>query len=205
VFLGEDGPTHQPIEQVGALRAVPNLLVIRPCDANETATAWRVAIEERHRPTALILTRQNVPTHDRTAFASAEGLRQGAYILADAADGKPDVILIASGSEVSLAVEARKRLQDQQVKVRVVSMPSWELFDEQPRQYRDAVFPPSVKARLAIEAGISQGWHRYVGHEGDVIGIDRFGTSAPGGVVLREFGFTVENVCQRALALLHHG
>ena len=205
IGVGEDGPTHQPIEQVGALRAVPNLLVIRPCDANETATAWRVAIEERHRPTALILTRQNVPTHDRTAFASAEGLRRGAYILADAADGKPDVILIASGSEVSLAVEARKRLQDQQVKVRVVSMPSWELFDEQPRQYRDAVFPPSVKARLAIEAGISQGWHRYIGHEGDVIGIDRFGASAPGGVVLREFGFTVENVCQRALALLHHG
>jgi transketolase len=205
IGVGEDGPTHQPIEQVGALRAVPNLIVIRPCDANETAMAWRVAIETRHRPTALILTRQNVPTLDRSQYASAEGLRQGAYILADAPDGKPDLILIASGSEVALAVEARKRLLDQQVKARVISMPSWELFDVQSRETRDAVLPPSVTARLAVEAGIPQGWHRYVGDKGDVMGLDHFGASAPGGVVMREFGFTVENVCLRALALLHKG
>jgi transketolase len=203
IGVGEDGPTHQPVEHVGALRAIPNLIVIRPCDANETAMAWRVAIETRHRPTALILTRQNVPTLDRTQYGSAEGLRQGAYILADAPDGKPDLILIASGSEVALAVEARKKLLDQQVKARVISMPSWELFDVQSRETRDAVLPPSVTARLAIEAGIPQGWHRYVGTKGDVIGLDHFGASAPGSVVMREFGFTVENVCQRGLALLH--
>jgi transketolase len=205
VGVGEDGPTHQPVEQIGALRAIPNLIVIRPCDANETAMAWRVAIETRHRPTALIFTRQNVPTLDRAQYASAEGLRQGAYILAEAPDGKPDLILIASGSEVALAVEARKRLLDEKVKARVVSMPSWELFEVQPREIRDAVLSPSVKRRLAIEAGVPQGWHRYVGDGGDVMGLDHFGASAPGGAVLREFGFTVENVCQRALALLRRG
>jgi transketolase len=205
VGVGEDGPTHQPVEQIGALRAIPNLIVIRPCDANETAVAWRVAIETRHRPTALIFTRQNVPTLDRAQYASAEGLRQGAYILAEAPDGMPDLILIASGSEVALAVEARKKLLDQKVKARVVSMPSWELFEVQPQGSRETVFPPALKRRLAIEAGIPQGWHRYVGDGGDVMGLDHFGASAPGGVVMREFGFTVENVCQRAMALFRRG
>jgi transketolase len=205
IGVGEDGPTHQPIEQVAALRAIPNLIVIRPCDANETAMAWRVAIETRHRPIALVFTRQNVPTLDRTQYGSAEGLRQGAYILADAPGGKPDLILMASGSEVALAIEARKKLMEQQVKARVVSMPSWELFEVQPRDTRDAVLPPSVKKRLAIEAGITQGWHRYAGDEGDVMGLDHFGASAPGGVVMREYGFTVENACQRALGLLRRG
>jgi transketolase len=205
VGVGEDGPTHQPVEQIGALRAIPNLIVIRPCDANETAMAWRVAIETRHRPTALIFTRQNVPTLDRAQYASAEGLRQGAYILAEAPDGMPDLILIASGSEVALAVEARKKLLDQKVKARVVSMPSWELFEVQPQGSRETVFPPALKRRLAIEAGIPQGWHRYVGDGGDVMGLDHFGASAPGGVVMREFGFTVENVCQRAMALFRRG
>ncbi len=200
--LGEDGPTHQSVEQVASLRAIPQLTVIRPGDANETATAWRVAIETRDRPVALILTRQNVPTLHRTECASADGLRRGAYILADAPEGNPDVILIASGSEVGLIVAARQRLQDQHIAVRLVSMPSWELFDAQSQSYRDSVLPPSVRARLAVEAGVTQGWHRYVGDRGDVIGVDRFGASAPGPVVMREYGFTVEHVCARALALL---
>lgn len=202
IGVGEDGPTHQPVEQVAALRAIPNLVVIRPCDANETALAWRVAIETRNRPIALALTRQNVPTLDRTQVASAEGLRRGAYVLADAPTGKPDVILIASGSEVHLILDARQKLLEQKVQARVVSMPSWELFDIQPREYRDSVLLPSVRLRLAVEAGITQGWHRYTGDLGDVIGLDRFGASAPGGTVMREFGFTPENVLQRALALL---
>jgi transketolase len=205
VAVGEDGPTHQPVEHLAALRAIPNLNVIRPCDANEAAMAWRVAIETRHRPTALIFTRQSVPVLDRTQYAPAEGLRQGAYVLADVPDGRPDLILIASGSEVALAVEARKKLMDQQVKVRIVSMPSWELFEVQSQETRSAVLPPWVKKRLAIEAGVPQGWHRYVGNEGEVMGLDHFGASAPGGVVMREFGFTVDNVCQRALALLRRG
>jgi transketolase len=201
IALGEDGPTHQPIEQLAGLRSVPRLIVIRPCDANETAVAWRVALETRDRPVALILTRQRVPTLDRAQFASADGLRRGAYVLVDAPDGKPDLMLIATGSEVALAVAAASKLGAQDAHVRVVSMPSWELFDAQPPDYRDAVLPPSVTARLAIEAGASQGWHRYVGDRGDVLGVDRFGASAPGDVLLREYGFTVENVCRRALAM----
>ena len=200
--LGEDGPTHQSVEQLASLRAIPQLIVIRPGDANETAVAWRVAIETRDRPVALILTRQHVPTLDRTLLAPADGLRQGAYILADAPQGNPHVILIASGSEVGLIVAAQQKLQDQHIAVRLVSMPSWELFEAQSREYRDAVLPPSVRARLAVEAGVTQGWHRYVGDQGDVIGVDRFGASAPGPVVMREYGFTVEHVCQRARALL---
>jgi len=200
--LGQDGPTHQPVEQLAGLRAVPGLTVIRPGDANETAVAWRVALEAGNHPVALVLTRQNVPTLDRTQFAPADGLRHGAYILADAANGRPDAILIASGSEVGLAMAARQKLQDQKVLTRVVSMPSWELFDAQPRNYRDQVLLPSIHARLAVEAGASQGWHRYVGDHGDVLGVDRFGASAPGDVVMREYGFTVENVCKRTLALL---
>jgi transketolase len=205
IGVGEDGPTHQPVEQIAALRSIPYLVVIRPSDANETAVAWRLAIEMRDLPVALILTRQNVPTLDRSLYASAEGLRRGAYILADASSGRPDAILIASGSEVSLVVEARQKLREQKVDARVVSMPSWELFEAQPQEYRDEVLPPSVPARLAVEAGVPQGWHRYVGNHGDVIGIDNFGASAPGPVVMREYGFTVENICNRILALLQKG
>jgi transketolase len=202
IALGQDGPTHQPVEQLAGLRAVPGLTVIRPGDANETAVAWRVALEAGNHPVALVLTRQNVPTLDRTEFAAADGLRRGAYVLADAPNGRPDVILIASGSEVGLIVAARQELQDQKISARVVSMPSWELFDAQPRSYRDQVLLPSVQARLAVEAGVSQGWHRYVGDHGDVLGVDRFGASAPGDVLMREYGFTVANVCKSTLALL---
>jgi transketolase len=202
IALGEDGSTHQPIEQLAGLRSIPGLVVIRPCDANETAVAWRVALETRNRPVALVLTRQHVPTLDRTRFAGAEGLRRGAYVLSDAPSAKPDLILIATGSEVALAVAAARKLTAQKIGVRVVSMPSWELFDAEPGEYRDAVLFPAIGARLAIEAGASQGWHRYVGDRGDVLGVDRFGASAPGDVMLREYGFTVESVCRRALALL---
>ncbi len=202
IGLGEDGPTHQPIEQLAALRAIPRLVVIRPGDANETAVAWRVAIETRDRPVALALTRQNVPTLDRTQFAAADGLRRGAYVLADPPDGRPDLVLIGTGSEVSLAVAAREKLSERKIQARVVSMPSWELFDLQPREYRDSVLPASIKRRVAVEAALPQGWHRYVGDGGDVIGIERFGASAPGNVVMEKLGFTVNHVVERALALL---
>jgi transketolase len=203
IALGEDGPTHQPIEHLAVLRAIPGLIVIRPGDANETAVAWRIAIETRDRPVALVLTRQDVPTLDRTQFASAEGLRRGAYILAEAPNGKPDVILIATGSEVGLIVAARQQLLEQRINARIVSMPSWKLFDEQPPAYRELVLPSSMHERLAVEAGVPQGWCKYVGDRGSVIGIDRFGASAPGEIVMREYGFTVQNVCTRALDLLN--
>jgi transketolase len=199
IGVGEDGPTHQPVEQLAALRAIPHLLVIRPGDANETAVAWRVAIESRRRPVALALTRQNVPTLDRKEFASAEGLRRGAYVLADAPGGKPDVILIATGSEVSLITAARQKLAEHKIHARVVSMPCWELFDEQSREYRDSVLPPSMPKRLAVEAALPQGWHRYAG---EVIGVERFGASAPGNVVMEKLGFTADHVVTRALALV---
>jgi transketolase len=202
IALGEDGTTHQPVEQLANLRAVPGLVVIRPCDANETAYAWRVAMESRDRPVALILTRQDVPTLDRSHYASDAGLKRGAYILAEAASGHPEIILIATGSEVSLIVEAQRELEKRNVQARLVSMPSWELFDAQSEEYRHSVFPPVVSARLAVEAGATQGWHRYVGDSGDVIGLDHFGASAPAPVLMREYGFTVANVCKRALALL---
>ena len=201
IALGEDGPTHQSVEHLAGLRAIPGLIVIRPGDANETAEAWRVAVNS-HGPVALILTRQNVATLDRTQYAAAEGLRRGAYILSEAPHAKPGLILIASGSEVGLIVEAQKKLLDQKIAVRLVSMPSWELFEAQPDQYKDTVLPPSVHARLAVEAGVTMGWKKYVGDQGDVLGIDHFGASAPGPVVMREFGFTVDNVFKRALALL---
>jgi len=202
VWIGEDGPTHQPVEQLAALRAIPNLTVIRPADANETAVAWRVALEHRSGPVALILSRQGMPILDRASLAPAEGLAQGAYVLAESEGGQPQVILIATGSEVYLALEARGRLAERGVRARVVSMPSWELFDCQPKAYRQVVLPPEVTARLAIEAGISQGWHRYVGPAGDVMGIERFGASAPYKVLQEKFGFTAESVAERALALL---
>ena len=200
--LGEDGPTHQPVEQLAGLRAIPDLIVIRPCDANETAVAWRVALELRDRPVVLALTRQDVPTLDRSRYASADGLRRGAYVLSDASNGKPELILIATGSAVGLILQAGERLHGEGIAVRCVSMPSWELFDALPQAERDAVLPPSVGARLAVELGVAQGWHRYVGESGDVLGVDRFGASAPAEVLLREYGFTVDNVFKRARALL---
>jgi transketolase len=201
IALGEDGPTHQPVEHLAALRAIPSVTVIRPADANETAVAWQVACEVRDRPILLVLTRQAVPTLDRGRFASADGLRRGAYVLSDAPNGAPELILIASGSEVALMVQAADRLQSQGIAVRCVSMPSWDLFDALPQSDRDAVLPPAVKARLAIEMGTSQGWHRYVGDEGDMMSVDRFGASAPGDVVQREYGFTVDEVFRRAMLL----
>jgi transketolase len=205
VGLGEDGPTHQPIEHLAALRAMPHLTVIRPADANETAMAWRLTLTHRHGPVALVLTRQNLPISDRTQMAAAEGLERGAYILLEAEGRTPDIILIASGSEVALAVEARQQLAQQNIQARVVSMPSWELFDQQSQTYRDEVLPPSVRKRLAIEAGVPQGWHHYVGPEGDIIGLTRFGASAPGSVVMEKLGFSVTNVVARAQALLGRG
>jgi len=202
IALGEDGPTHQPVEQLAALRAIPALTVIRPGDANETAVAWRVALETRDRPVVLVLSRQNLPTLDRSRCAPADGLRRGAYVLLEAPGGKPELILIAGGSEVGLIVAAAERLQAQGIAVRCVSMPSWELFDALPQLERDAVLPPSVSARLAVEAGVAQGWHRYVGAAGDVLSVERFGASAPAEVLLREYGFTVDNVCVRAQGLL---
>ena len=204
IALGEDGPTHQPIEQLASLRVIPNLLVIRPCDANETAVAWRVGIESRDRPVALILTRQDVPTLDRTNLAAADGVRRGGYVLTDIPDGNvPDIILMATGSEVSLIVAVGRQLAQHQIKVRIVSLPSWELFETQPRSYRDSVLPPSVGARLAVEAGATQGWRKYVGNDGDVIGVDHFGASAPGKVLMRQYGFTVDDVYACAMKLIN--
>src|SRR5512143_2401063 len=202
IALGEDGPTHQPVEQLASLRAIPELTVIRPADANETAAAWKVAVETRDRPVLLALTRQDVPTLDRSRYASADGLRRGAYVLSDAKDHTPALILIASGSEVGLILAAAERLQGEGIAVRCVSMPSWELFDAQPQAYRDEVLPPDVPVRLAVELGVSQGWCRYVGDHGDMIGVERVGASAPADVLLREYGFTVDNVVARARALL---
>jgi transketolase len=208
VGLGEDGPTHQPIEQLAGLRAIPNLYVIRPADVHEVREAWRLAILRRHAPTALVLTRQKVALIDRAgAYAPAEGARRGAYTLADATGGEgkatePKLILLATGSEVGLCLEAREQLQKEGVPTRVVSMPCWELFEEQERDYRESIIPPTVRARLAVEAGASLGWHRWVGDAGDTLCLDRFGASAPGATALKELGFNVENVVARARALL---
>ena len=200
--VGEDGPTHQPVEQLAALRAIPGLTVIRPADANETAVAWKTALTSRNRPTALILSRQNLPVFDRERCAPAAGAARGGYVLLDAAGGAPQMILIATGSEVALAVAAAEKLAARGAAVRVVSLPSWELFEEQSAAYREEVLPAAVSARLAIEAGVPFGWCRYVGAAGAVLGVESFGASAPGAEVLARYGFTVENVCARALALL---
>ncbi|MEO8364639.1 MAG: transketolase [Pseudoxanthomonas sp.] len=202
IALGEDGPTHQPVEQLAGLRSVPNLVVIRPADANETAVAWQVALETKSQPVALVFSRQKVPTLDRTQFAAADGLRTGAYVLHDSEGAGPELILIGSGAETGLVVAAAKTLAGEGIAVRVVSMPCWSLFDAQPQAYRDSVLPPAVPARLAVEAGSPQGWHRYVGDRGDVLGVDRFGASAPGDEMLAQYGFSVDNVCKRARALL---
>jgi len=202
IGLGEDGPTHQPVEQLAALRAIPNLTILRPCDASETAEAWRFALSHQNGPVALALTRQGVPVLDRSVFAPAAGLQRGAYVLADSAKGRPDLLLIASGSEVHLAIEAAAKLEQQGVSSRLISMPSWELFDKQSESYCRDVLPPEIKARIAIEAGRTQGWWRYVGEKGDVVGLDHFGASAPYKVLYEKFGITTDRVVQKALKLL---
>ena len=199
IGLGEDGPTHQPVEHLASLRAIPNLLVIRPSDANETAAAWRTALSWEEGPVALVLSRQSLPVLDRDAFAPADGLSRGGYVLYDSPDKDPGVILIATGSEVSLAVAAGRRIEATGPGVRIVSMPSWELFDRQPATYRNEVLPPDVPARIAVEAGVSRGWERYTGERGTMIGIDRFGASAPYQVLYEKFGITVERIVQTAL------
>jgi transketolase len=203
IGLGEDGPTHQPIEHLAALRAIPNLLVIRPADANEVAQAWRAIMPLQDRPAALVLSRQNLPTLDRSHVAPASSVAEGGYILADVAHGKtPELILIASGSEVSLCVQAYEQLTTAGIAARVVSMPCVEWFDEQSPAYREHVLPPSVTARLAVEAGVAQGWDKYLGPKGRFIGMSTFGASAPGGELMKHFGFTVENVVAQAKELL---
>jgi transketolase len=201
IGLGEDGPTHQPVEHLASLRAMPHLCVIRPADANEVAYAWRAAMQRRQGPTMLVLTRQGVPIFDRQKLASAAGVLQGAYVLSKESGNQPDIVLMASGSEVQLILAAQEQLAGNGIEARVVSMPSWELFQEQPQSYRDAVLPPQVKARLAVEAGSPLGWRDWVGDAGDIIGITRFGASAPARDVFTHYGFTVEQVVAQAKKL----
>lgn len=200
IAVGEDGPTHQPVEHLASLRAIPGLVVIRPADATETAAAWQYALTSRQEPVALILSRQNLPVIDRSSGPSADQLRNGGYVLVDA-DGTPDVILMGTGSEVHLCVAARKMLAEKGISARVVSMPSWELFENMPEDYKKSVLPASVRPRVAVEAGLPMGWEKYVGDAGAVIGISTFGASAPGGTVLKNFGFTAENVVETVLGL----
>ena len=202
IGVGEDGPTHQPVEQLMNLRGVPGLTVIRPADAVETMEAWRAAVLHSAGPTALVLTRQNVPMLDRARYASAAGLRQGAYTLWQAGDGLPEIILIGTGSEVQLALAAGEQLAHEGVRVRVVSMPSWDIFDRQPPAYRDSVLPPRVTARMAVEAGISLGWEHYVGLHGRVVAMEGYGASAPAGILYQKFGITVDRVLAEARGLL---
>ncbi|MEJ2090886.1 MAG: transketolase [Syntrophobacterales bacterium] len=205
ISVGEDGPTHQPIEQIASLRAMPGLIVIRPADANEMVEAYRVIMSLKDRPAALICTRQNLPTVDRSKFAPAGGLAQGAYVLADPPDGQPELILIGTGSEVSLCLTAYEQLTAEGIKVRVVSMPSWELFDEQSQEYQDRVLPPAVTARVSVEEASPIGWHRYVGSRGIVLGMKTFGLSAPIKVVAEHFGFVPEHVVAAAKEVLSRG
>ncbi|HVI09611.1 MAG TPA: transketolase [Candidatus Binatia bacterium] len=198
IGLGEDGPTHQPIEQLASLRAMPNLLVLRPADANEVTECWKIIAKLKHQPAVLVLTRQNVPTFDRTIYAPAAGVARGAYVLADADSGKPQVILMGTGSEVSLCVEAREKLKAEGVQARVVSMPSWEIFEQQDANYKESVFPASVTARVSVEMATTFGWERYVGTKGRMIGMHRFGASAPIKDLLKFFGFTVDAVVAEA-------
>jgi transketolase len=205
VGLGEDGPTHQPVEHLAALRAIPNLVVIRPADANEVTEAWKEAILRRNGPTALILTRQAVPVFDRSIYSPAAGLHKGAYVLAEMGDGKPELILMASGSEVSLIVDAGARLASEGVNLRLVSFPSWELFEAQEKDYRNQVLPPEIPLRLSVEAAVSQGWEKWVGDRGESLSIKRFGASAPYKTIFEHLGYTVENVLFRARELLARG
>jgi transketolase len=198
IGLGEDGPTHQPIEQLASLRAMPNMLVIRPGDANEVVEAYKVIMQLRHQPVSLVLTRQAMPTYDRTKYAPASGTAKGAYIFADADGGKPEVILMGTGSELHLCVEAYEQLKTEGIKARVVSMPCWELFDAQDAAYRESVLPASVAARVSVEMAGTFGWERYVGPKGQMIGMHSFGASAPLKDVLKKFGFLTENVVAAA-------
>ncbi len=202
IGLGEDGPTHQSVEHVAALRAIPNLKVIRPCDAHEVREAWQIALNSRHNPTALSLSRQKIDLIDREKFASAKGTQKGAYILAEAEGGTPQLIIIATGTEVGLAMKTRETMQSEGTPTRVVSMPCWELFEEQSDEYKAEVLPANVTARLAIEAGVRQGWERYIGLKGDAITVDKFGASAPANIIFENYGFTVENAVTKAKQLI---
>jgi transketolase len=202
IGLGEDGPTHQPVEQISALRAIPGLDVVRPADANETAWAWRLALEHTDRPTALCLTRQNLPVFDRTELAGADGVARGGYTLADASNGAPDVILIGTGSEVQVCLAARDRLEAEGVPTRVVSMPCQEWFRAQDPAYRQQVIPPGVKARVSVEAGVAMSWHDLVGDTGETVSLEHFGASAPYQVLFEQFGFTADRVVAAARASL---
>jgi transketolase len=198
IGVGEDGPTHQPIEHLASLRAIPGLITLRPGDANEVLEAWKVIMHLKHEPVALILSRQAMPTLDRSKYAPASGVARGAYVLGDAQGGKPDVILMATGTEVGLAVEAYEKLTAEGVKARVVSMPSWELFEQQPQDYRDSVLPPSVTARVSVEQASTFGWERYVGPTGASIGMKTFGASAPLKELQKKFGFTADRIVTAA-------
>jgi transketolase len=201
IGLGEDGPTHQPIEHLATLRAIPKVVVIRPADANETVEAWKVALEHKGSPVALMLTRQKVPVLDRSGLSSAINLNKGAYIIKDC-DGEPQLILMATGSEVSITLKAADKLNETGIKTRVISFPSWELFEKQSDEYKEAVLPSKVKARVSVEAGVSQGWEKYVGHFGESISIDKFGKSAPYKLLFEKYGFSVENIVKTSERLL---
>jgi len=205
IGVGEDGPTHQPVEHIAALRAIPDLSVIRPADANETREAWYSAIENEQTPTALILSRQNLPTIDRQKFTASDQLHKGAYVLGEMGSGAPQIILMASGSEVQLAIESAEVLADEGIASRVVSFPSWDLFEKQPDSYKKKVLPAEINARLAIEAGVSFGWQKWVGDAGDVLAVDRYGASAPGSKVFEEYGFTVSNIVKKAKSMIEKG
>jgi len=202
IGVGEDGPTHQPVEHLAALRAIPNLVVLRPGDANEVAQAWAYAIRHREGPTVLALSRQSMPVLDRSLYSPAEGLKQGAYVLADIGDHEPDLILMASGSEVDLIIKAGERLAAEGKNVRLISFPSWELFRKQEKSYQELVLIPKIKARLAIEAGVAQGWREWVGDKGKILAIDGFGASAPAGRIYEEFGLSVDEVIKKSEELL---
>src|SRR5262249_17124453 len=194
IGVGEDGPTHQPVEQLLSLRAIPGLMTFRPADGNEVAEAWRVIMKNKHKPAVLVLSRQALPTIDRSRYGAASGVAKGGYIVADADDSKPSAILMASGSEVSLCIAAHEQLRAEGIKTRVVSMASWELFDEQDKEYQDSVLPPSVNARVAVEQASTLGWTRYIGTSGQMIGMNTFGASAPLKELQKKFGFTPEKV-----------
>jgi transketolase len=202
IGVGEDGPTHQPVEQLASLRAIPGLITLRPADANEVVEAWRVILQLQHQPAVLVLSRQALPTLDRTHYAAASGLAKGAYVLADAEDGKPEVLLLSTGSEVSLCLAAYEQLKIEGIKARVVSMPSWELFEQQSQDYRDSVIPPSITARVCVEQASTFGWGEYVGARGGRIGMHTFGASAPLKELQRKFGFTPDKVVAAAKAQL---